>query len=137
MTRAHKRQIFNRMVEYQLDRVFGALADPTRRALLGHLAQGERTVSDLARPWRVSLNAISKHVKVLEGAGLVRRRVDGRIHHLSLRHDVLHDATEWLRYHQQFWSRSLDALAELAATTAPPAQGRKHARRTAGRRRRG
>lgn len=125
------------MVEYQLDRVFGALADPTRRALLGHLARGECTVTDLARPWRVSLNAISKHVKVLEGAGLVRRRVDGRIHHLSLRSDVLHDATEWLRYHQQFWSRSLDALAELAATTAPPPHGRKHASRTAGRRRRG
>ena len=124
------------MVEQQLDRVFGALSDPTRRALLDRLAGGERTVTDLARPWRMSLNAVSKHLKVLEGAGLVARRIAGREHHLSLRSDALGDAAEWLRYHQQFWTRSLDQLARLAESgTTPPKRGNNVSRST--RRRRG
>jgi DNA-binding transcriptional ArsR family regulator len=125
------------MVEHKLDRVFGALSDPTRRALLDRLASGERTVTDLARPWRMSLNAVSKHLKVLEGAGLVSRRIAGREHHLSLRSNALGHAAEWLRYHQQFWTRSLDQLAQLAESGTTPSRRGTNASRSATRPRRG
>ena len=78
---------FNHMVKCltrSLDRTFGALADPTRRRILAHLAGGDRCVTDLARPHRMSLPAVSKHLRVLENAGLVRRRRDGRVHRLKL-----------------------------------------------------
>src|SRR6266571_7561778 len=79
--------IFNRMVEYSsrmLDRTFGALADPTRRRILAQLTKGEECVTDLARPHAISLAAVSKHLIVLEKAGLVKRRRDGRVHSLRL-----------------------------------------------------
>ena len=94
----------------QLDHVFAALADPTRRAMVARLANGEATVGDLASPHAMSPPAVSKHLKVLERAGLVARRKDGRVHHCRLEPAPLADAMEWIETHQRFWEVSLDAL---------------------------
>ncbi len=96
-----------------LDRAFGALADPSRRAIIADLSSGERRVTDLARPFPVSLNAVSKHVKVLERAGLVRRRVLGRDHYISLAPQPLREASTWLDQYRAFWAPRLDALETL------------------------
>jgi DNA-binding transcriptional ArsR family regulator len=95
-----------------LDRVFSAVADPTRRQILDRLAGAEARVTDLAGEFPISLNATSKHVKVLEGAGLVRRDVRGREHYLSLEADALVEAAEWIAHYRRFWS---DQLASLDA----------------------
>jgi DNA-binding transcriptional ArsR family regulator len=107
--------IFNHMVEQHaaLDTVFHALADPTRRAMLRSLAGGERNVSDLAAPFRMSFAASAKHVKVLENAGLVRRTVRGRSHVCRLNPAPLAAADKWLRYYERFWSERLDVLDAL------------------------
>lgn len=97
----------------RLDTVFHALSDPTRRAMLKSLAARERTVGDLAEPFRISLNASSKHVKVLERAGLVRRTVRGRTHVCRLNAAPLAAADKWLRYYQRFWSERLDLLEDI------------------------
>lgn len=110
------------MVEIQperLDAVFHALADPTRREMLRTLAARERTVGELAAPFRMSLAAASKHVKALERAGLVRRTVKGRTHICSLDPDPLADALEWLRFYERFWAGRLDALERLFAPRDP------------------
>ncbi len=102
------------MVQYhrpELDRVFGAVADPTRRAILDALARGPARITDLARPFPVSLNAISKHVKILERAGLVARDVVGREHYCRLETERLREAAAWLERHKAFWESRLDALA--------------------------
>ncbi|MGK9165771.1 metalloregulator ArsR/SmtB family transcription factor [Inquilinus limosus] len=96
-----------------LDRVFHALADPTRRQMLRRLAEGERTVGDLAAPFRMSLAAASKHVKVLERAGLVRRTIRGRTHLCRLDPQPLAEAQDWLRFAERFWAGRLDALDAL------------------------
>ncbi len=96
-----------------LDDVFHALADPTRRAMLRRLSAGERNIGELAAPFRMSLAAASKHVKVLESAGLVRRRVQGRSHICRIEPAPLAAAEEWLRYYERFWTRRLDALDAL------------------------
>jgi DNA-binding transcriptional ArsR family regulator len=95
----------------RLDLVFRALADPTRRALLGSLAQGPAKVTDLAEPFRMSLPAVSKHLKVLERAGLLVRAVDGRVHRCSLSAQPLWEAEQWLSRYRPFWEQTLDALA--------------------------
>jgi DNA-binding transcriptional ArsR family regulator len=97
----------------RLDRVYGAIASPTRRAILTVLAGGEVNVGDLAERFPVSFNAVSKHVKVLERAGLVTRRVRGREHRLSLRPRPLHEAARWLAGQRAFWDSRLDALEAL------------------------
>lgn len=94
-----------------LDQVFMALADRTRRALVHDLARGEKTVSQLAEPFDMSLAAVSKHLKVLEAAGLVGRRVDGRTHHLTLRPEALTGALDWIAIYRNFWNARLDRLA--------------------------
>jgi DNA-binding transcriptional ArsR family regulator len=99
--------------------VFAALADPTRRAMLGRLAQGECTVTDLARPFPISLPAVSKHLKVLERAGLVQRRIQGRIHHCRLKTQPLQDATEWLQACRAYWDARLDALEDYLLRSRP------------------
>jgi DNA-binding transcriptional ArsR family regulator len=107
---------FNRMVNQtsaRLDHVFGALTDPTRRNMLRSLAARERTVSELAEPFRMSLAAASKHVKVLERAGLVRRTVQGRTHFCRLDPKPLSEAADWLRFYERFWGERLDALEAL------------------------
>lgn len=104
------------MVEFQttpLDAVFQALTDPTRRAMLRSLAAGERNIGELAAPFEMSLAAASKHVKVLERAGLVRRVIQGRTHVCRLDPAPLAAANEWLRYYEAFWTHRLDALDAL------------------------
>jgi DNA-binding transcriptional ArsR family regulator len=105
--------MFNRMVEYpqdMLNRVFSAVADPTRRAILASLRSKPATITEIASSFPVSLNAVSKHVMVLERAGLVRRNVQGREHVCSLNAAPLQDATAWLDHYRQFWEVRLDAL---------------------------
>jgi DNA-binding transcriptional ArsR family regulator len=102
------------MVNYSarnLDRTFHALADPTRRRILAQLTQGERCVTDLAKPYAMSLPAISKHLRVLENAGLLRRRRHGRVHGIKLVAKPLHDAARWVEEYRKFWEGSLDRLA--------------------------
>ena len=105
--------IFNRVVEYRieaLDKVFAAISDPTRRAILAALAHQQATVTEIAKPFPVSLNAISKHILVLERAGLIRREVVGREHRCRLDPAPLRRASAWLEHYRQFWDLRLDAL---------------------------
>ncbi len=103
----------NRMVEHDLDRVFHALGDPTRRAILDRLAAGEATVTGLARPFDISLAAVSKHLGVLERAGLVTREARGRERVCRLNPAALADAGAWLEFHERFWTDRLRALEAL------------------------
>ncbi len=103
------------MVEYRgaaLDRVLEALADPTRRAILERLARGDARVTNLAQPFELSLNAVSKHLRVLERAGLMRRTVRGREHHCALRAEPMRDAAQWIERYRAFWEGRLDALEQ-------------------------
>jgi DNA-binding transcriptional ArsR family regulator len=95
----------------KLDNLFHALADPTRRRMVQMLASREHTVTELAAPFDMSLAAVSKHLKVLEGAGLLNRTVQGRTHICRLDPASLVVVHEWLRFYEKFWSRQLDALA--------------------------
>ena len=104
------------MVEHQtsqLDTVFHALGDATRRQMLARLASGQHTVSQLAEPFAMSLAAASKHIKALEAAGLVRRDVRGRTHVCRLNAAPLASAHQWLAYYEIFWTSRLDALEAL------------------------
>ena len=108
--------IFNHMVELQatqLDSVFHALGDATRRRMLRELASGERTVGQLAHPFAISLAAASKHIKALENAGLIRREVRGRTHLCRLDPGPLASAHQWLSYYEGFWTDRLDVLERL------------------------
>lgn len=105
-------------LENRLDHVYAALADATRRAMLEQLAQGDATVGELADRFPMSLNGVSKHIKVLERAGLVDRTIAGRHHRLRLRTVPLADATRWLNHYRVFWEKRLDALEAMLA--APP-----------------
>lgn len=93
-----------------LDRTFAALSDPTRRRILENLTQGDRCVTDLAKPHRMSLPAVSKHLRVLERAGLIRRRRHGRLHQLKLEAKPMKVAQQWIEEYAHFWSGSLDRL---------------------------
>jgi DNA-binding transcriptional ArsR family regulator len=106
-----------------LDAVYRALADASRRAIVWRLATtGELKVTELARPFDISLNAVSKHIKVLEEAGLVRRRVAGRDHWLSLTAEPLADAYTWIGLYQRFWEHRVDALERYLAHRTPDVQ---------------
>jgi DNA-binding transcriptional ArsR family regulator len=107
-----------------LNQVYGAIADPTRRAILATLAGGEENVGGLAGRFPMSLNAVSKHVKVLERAGLVRRRVVGREHLLRLNPAPLREAARWLEHYRAFWDARLDALEALLAAEPRPKRSR-------------
>lgn len=96
-----------------LDTIFHALGDPTRRRMLHDLSQGERTVSELAAPFAMSLAAASKHVKVLEQAGLIRRQVNWRTHTCRLNPAALATAHDWLAQYERFWTSRLDTLDRL------------------------
>ena len=116
------------MVEYQtsqLDTVFHALGDATRRQMLAQLASGERTVSQLAEPYAMSLAAASKHIKALEAAGLVKRDVRGRTHVCSLAPGPLATAHEWLAFYEIFWTNRLDALEALLKSEDTSKSGEK------------
>jgi DNA-binding transcriptional ArsR family regulator len=106
------------MVEQQparLDAVFHALSDATRRAMLRALSEGERTIGELAAPHAMTFAGASKHVKTLEKAGLVQRRVLGRSHICSLDAQALSDADAWLSFYSRFWNDRLDALEQALA----------------------
>ena len=100
----------------QLSVVFGALADPTRRAILARLTEGDATVTELGAPFHMSQPAISRHLKVLEGAGLIsrRRRATARLSHLEA--EALREATTWLARYQEYWDESYERLDALLAT---------------------
>jgi len=113
------------MVKYPstaLNRTFAALADPTRRQILAHLARGDRRVTDLARPHNMSLPAVSKHLRVLENAGLLRRRRYGRVHEMRLNAEPLKKAAQWVDEYRKFWEGSLDRLAAYLDKTAKQTQ---------------
>ena len=120
--------IINQMVKYAsatLNRTFAALADPTRRRILAHLTRGDRRVTDLARPHAMSLPAISKHLRVLEKAGLLRRRRYGRVHQMQLDAKPLKQAAQWVEEYRKFWEGSLDRLAEYLEKQSQPLERRK------------
>jgi DNA-binding transcriptional ArsR family regulator len=113
------------MVEHQratLDHVFAAVADPTRRAILAALSRKPATITQIARPFPVSLNAISKHIKILERAGLVRRTVVGREHYCHLEAQPLQRATAWLEHYRAFWGVRLAALERHVLATRTRSQ---------------
>jgi len=108
-------KMFNDMIASQpqeLNRIFLALGHPVRRQILACLAQGEATVTEIAEPFELSLNAISKHLKVLERAGLIERQVVGREHYCRICPEPLKEASEWLAYYQAFWTSRLDAMEQ-------------------------
>jgi DNA-binding transcriptional ArsR family regulator len=96
-----------------LDRVFFALSDGTRRGILARLAQGSTTIGELAAPFEISKPAISKHMKILESAGLIDRTITGRQHHCTLTTAGLKTAEDWLNFHRRFWESRFDALTDL------------------------
>jgi DNA-binding transcriptional ArsR family regulator len=104
--------VSNKDAEQRLDAIFGALSDRTRRELLRRLAGGSATVSELARPFQMSLPAVSKHLRVLERAGLVRRQVEGRSHHCWLMSEPLADAESWIAHYRRFWEETLDSFSD-------------------------
>jgi|SRR6478609_6083137 DNA-binding transcriptional ArsR family regulator len=108
-------RIFNHMVDHSpdLDAIFHALSDATRRAMLRRLGQGEATVGDLAAPYPMSLAAASKHIRVLEDAGLIRRTIRGRSHLCRLEAMPMHAGQEWIRHFEHFWTERLDALEAI------------------------
>ena len=117
---------------FELGSVFHALSDSTRRSMLLELASGERTVGQLAQPFAISLAAASKHIKVLESAGLIQREVRGRAHLCRLDPGPLETAHEWLSFYERFWTTRLDILDRLlreedehksANRKPPPSQG--------------
>lgn len=113
------------MVEYNelaMDRTLAALADPTRRAIVARLCAGEARVTEVAAPFEISLNAVSKHLKVLENAGLVRREVRGREHWLAFDGAPLEAAAEWIDRYRRFWEGRLDALADFLRNSAASAE---------------
>ena len=126
--------MFNHMVERSKTRtgadhlsgVFGAIADPTRRAMLEMLSRRPATISEIARPFPVSFNAVSKHVMVLERAGLIERKVQGRQHVCRLRPRPLRQANAWLEHYRQFWEVRFDALEKYVAAKAKERRGQAH-----------
>jgi DNA-binding transcriptional ArsR family regulator len=120
--------LLNQMVKYSsrtLNRTFAALADPTRRRILAHLARGDKCVTHLAKPHAMSLPAISKHLRVLEKAGLLRRRRYGRVHEMRLDAKPLQQAAQWVEEYRKFWQGSLDRLAEYLEKENRPSEKRK------------
>lgn len=111
----------------RLDAAFSAMADPTRRAILARLATGEARVTEIAGDFPVSLNAVSKHIKMLERAGLVRRTVQGRDHILTLNAYAMVDAAEWIDFYRQFWE---DRLASLETFVLNQRNSAKKGKRT-------
>ena len=102
-----------------LDLVFAALSDATRRGLLTRLIEGEATVGTLAEPLQMSLPAVSKHLRVLEDAGLLKRRIEGRTHYITANPKPLREAVNWIEHHRQMWEGSFDRLAVLLEQPPP------------------
>jgi DNA-binding transcriptional ArsR family regulator len=114
----------NKMTVDQLSETFAALADPTRRAILGRLAEGEATVNELAEPFPITVQAVSKHLKVLEHAGLITRGRTAQLRPSRLQGAPLKDAVDWLERYRRFWEGGFDRLeARLRPTEKGPANG--------------
>jgi DNA-binding transcriptional ArsR family regulator len=113
LTGRPRRRIVNRMVKYSgtLDATFGALSDPTRRAILATLMLGQASITELAKPHRMSLPAVMKHLRVLEGAGLVSQKKIGRTRRCQLAAQPLQEAEQWLSQYRAFWEGAFDLLA--------------------------
>ena len=109
-----------------LDLVFAALSDATRRGLLSRLIEGEATVGTLAEPLQMSLPAVSKHLRVLEDAGLLKRRIEGRTHYISANPKPLREAVNWIERHRQMWEGSFDRLAALVEQAPPEPPAKEH-----------
>ena len=125
LTTIHNLRIINCMVNYSSERlttVFLALADPTRRAILERLAHGEASGTELARPFSISVPAISKHLRVLEHADLILHRKDGRTHRFRLAARPLKEAATWLEHYRQFWEAQFDSLDTYLLATAEEEQ---------------
>jgi len=118
------------MTAERLDAAFSALADPTRRAIVGRLAQGDATVNELAAPFAMSLPGISKHLKVLERSGLISRRKDAQFRPCHLEVDALDDALDWIGAQRRVWSERFDRLDALLADIQG-APGTRNAKATA------
>jgi len=103
-----------------LDQVFFALSDGTRRAILSRLTEGSTTIGELAKPFEMSSPAISRHMKVLEKAGLIERRITGRQHHCTLATGALKTAEDWISFHRKFWESRLVALQDLLTNQNSP-----------------
>jgi DNA-binding transcriptional ArsR family regulator len=112
-----------------LDRVFGALSDPTRRAMLRRLAGGARTVGELAEPFDMSFAAAAKHVKVLQQAGLLSRTIEGRSHRCRIEAAPLVAADRWLAYYERFWSMRLDDLERALMRAGRTRDSKKRSRK--------
>jgi DNA-binding transcriptional ArsR family regulator len=117
------------VTEDQLDTVFHALADRTRRRMLARLSEGSAMVSELAAPFDMSLSAVSQHLKVLESAELVTRNVEGRVHRCALAPAALRDAFRWLDHYQPFWDNALAALARYVEHPQPGGRANKRRRK--------
>jgi DNA-binding transcriptional ArsR family regulator len=121
LTTIHDRRILNGMVNdssEQLTTIFWALADPTRRAILARLARGEASGTELARPFSISVPAISKHLRVLKNADLILHRKDGRTHLFRLAASPMREAAAWLEHYRQFWEAQLDSLDTYLQVTS-------------------
>jgi DNA-binding transcriptional ArsR family regulator len=116
----------------ELNNIFSALADPTRRAILQGLAKQPATINQIAEPFPVSLNAISKHVMVLERAGFVRREIKGREHYCWIDPRPLRDAEQWLEEHRRFWEQRMDGLERYVAKKFKASKFKASKRRTHG-----
>lgn len=117
----------------RLDAVFAALADPTRRAIIARLSRGEARVTEVAEPFHMSLNAVSKHIRVLEGSGVIARRRNGRDHILSINTRSLDEVDCWIERTRGYWEERLEAmeglLRELEKNPKPGSKDRKHGSR--------
>ena len=125
LTTLHDLRIINSMVNdpsEQLTTVFSALADPTRRAILARLAHGEASGTELARPFSISVPAISKHLRVLEHAELILHRKDGRTHWFRLAARPMREAAAWLEHYRQFWEAQFDSLDTYLQVTSEEEQ---------------
>jgi DNA-binding transcriptional ArsR family regulator len=125
LTPLHDRRILNDMVNdssEQLTTVFLALADPTRRAILERLAHGEASGTELARPFSISVPAISKHLRVLKNAELIRHRKDGRTHLFRLAASPMREAAAWLEHYRHFWEAQFDSLDTYLQVTSEEEQ---------------
>jgi DNA-binding transcriptional ArsR family regulator len=116
------------MADKQLDSVFGALADPTRRAILARLTEGDASVAELAAPFTMSQPAISRHLKVLEHAGLISRSRQATVRLSHLEAEPLRDATQWLADYREYWTESFERLDELLASLKDNPKGAHHGR---------
>lgn len=102
----------------RLDEVFSALSDPTRRAIVVRLARGSATVGELAAPFRMTLPAVTKHIKVLERAGLLTREIEGRLHRMRLSGRPMGEASAWIERHRTLWASQLDSLSDYFESRA-------------------